>query len=148
MGELEQTRHIRVAGVAPAIVRTPLWLEHNDKKVWISSAGQVQDEWVYPEEVADVASLPQLSRWWIANFCQMFKLCTENEMNDSNGGKVPLKGGSFIEVIHKDVRDVPIYGALPPGTGTGGKGLFIANHAEGWKNMNEAIDKIQAGGKS
>lgn len=83
-----------------------------------------------------------------ADFTQMFKICTENEMNDSNGERVPLKGGSFIEVVHKDVRDVPIWGGSAPGTGTSGKGLFIANQAEGWKNMNEAIDKIQAGGKS
>lgn len=72
----------------------------------------------------------------------MFKLCTENEMSDSKGEKIPLKGGSLIEVIHDDVRDVPIYGAEPPGTGTGGKGLTMVNLAGGWNSMNEAIDNI------
>lgn len=51
MGGLEETRHIRVAGVAPAVVRTPLWLDHGDKRVWIADQ---QDDWVYPEEVAEV----------------------------------------------------------------------------------------------
>lgn len=78
----------------------------------------------------------------------MFKLCTENEMDNSKGEKVPLKGGSFVEVVHEDVRDVPMYGAEPPGTGTAGKGLLIANYAEARNNMNVAIDKIQAGGKT
>jgi hypothetical protein len=78
----------------------------------------------------------------------MFKLCTENEISNSKGEKIPLKGGSFIEVVHKDVRDVPMYGAEPPGTGTAGKGLFLANADEGRKNMYAAIDKIQAGGRS
>jgi 3-hydroxybutyrate dehydrogenase len=57
LGELEQSRHIRVAGVAPAVVRTPLWLEHKDKKAWVTSTDQVQDEWVYPEEVAEVVCM-------------------------------------------------------------------------------------------
>lgn len=56
LGELEQSHHIRVAGVAPAIVRTPLWLEHSDKMVWITS-NQEQEDWVYPEEVAEVVRL-------------------------------------------------------------------------------------------
>lgn len=60
MGELEQTRHIRVAGVAPAIVRTPIWLDHEDKKALVSTADQVQDDWVYPEEVAEVVRRKKL----------------------------------------------------------------------------------------
>lgn len=56
MGELEQTQHIRVAGVAPAVVRTPLWLDHGDKKVWITD-NEEQADWVYPEEVAEVVCL-------------------------------------------------------------------------------------------
>lgn len=54
LAELEETRHIRVAGVAPAIVRTPLWLDHVDKKAWVNTDGVEQDDWVFPEEVAEV----------------------------------------------------------------------------------------------
>lgn len=59
MGELEATRNIRVSGVAPAIVRTPLWLEADDKKKVVSNTeGQEQNDWVTPEEVAEVVRLP------------------------------------------------------------------------------------------
>ncbi|KAG9256365.1 uncharacterized protein F5Z01DRAFT_720516 [Emericellopsis atlantica] len=40
---------IRVSGVAPGVIRTPLWTEHPDKLRWID---QAKDEWVEPEEVA------------------------------------------------------------------------------------------------
>lgn len=57
LAELEVTRHIRVAGVAPAIVRTPLWLDHEDKRRMCEDAsGQIQDEWTTPEEVAEAVS--------------------------------------------------------------------------------------------
>lgn len=55
--ELEQSHHIRVAGVGPAIVRTPLWLDHNDKKAWVSSNDRSQEDWVSPEEVAEVVCI-------------------------------------------------------------------------------------------
>lgn len=77
----------------------------------------------------------------------MYKLCTDNEIRNSRGEKIPIKGGSLIEVIHNDVRDVPVYGAQPPGTGTEMKGVLVSNAAEGWKSMNKAIDEI-AGAKS
>lgn len=73
----------------------------------------------------------------------MYKLCTENEISNAKGEKIPIKGGSLIEVVHDDVRDVPIYRAEPPGTGTDGKGLAITNIAGAWKNMNEAIDNLK-----
>lgn len=63
MGGLEESHHIRVAGVAPAIVRTPLWLNHNDKKNWIGTDGQEQDDWVYPEEVAEVVRSKKHLSW-------------------------------------------------------------------------------------
>lgn len=58
MGELEETRHIRVAGVAPGVVRTPLWLDNEDKKAWVTNGAErlLQDDWCTPEEVAEVVS--------------------------------------------------------------------------------------------
>lgn len=71
----------------------------------------------------------------------MFKLCTENELTTAKGEKLPIKGGSLIEVIHDDVRDVPMFGNQPPGTGTDMKGLSMVNVTEAWKDMNNAIEQ-------
>lgn len=126
MAELEESRHIRVAGVAPAIVRTPIWLDAEEKRRMILTAeGDEQNDWTTPEEVAEV----------------MFKLCTENQIANSKGDFIPIRGGSLIEVINEDVRDVPAFGNEPPGTGTAGKGTSMANPVEAWKDMNAEVDK-------
>ncbi|KAF2768299.1 NAD(P)-binding protein [Teratosphaeria nubilosa] len=41
---------IRVNGVAPGVIRTPLWTEHPEK---LKMVGEGVDEWVEPEEVAE-----------------------------------------------------------------------------------------------
>lgn len=56
MGEIEESRHIRIAGVAPAIVRTPLWLESEKRNMVVDDKGNEQSEWTTPEEVAEVVS--------------------------------------------------------------------------------------------
>ena len=56
LAEIEETRNIRVAGVAPAIVRTPMWLETEKRNMIVSDAGKEQDDWTTPEEVAEVVS--------------------------------------------------------------------------------------------
>ncbi|KAL2202458.1 NAD(P)-binding protein [Sarocladium strictum] len=40
---------VRVAAVAPGVIRTPLWTEHPEKLAWIEEG---KDEWVEPEDVA------------------------------------------------------------------------------------------------
>lgn len=126
MGELEATRNIRVAGVAPGIVRTPIWLDDEEKRKMVyDSEGKEQTDWTTPEEVAEV----------------MYKICTQNELTTAKGEKLPVKGGSLIEVIHGDVRDVPIYGAQPPGTETNMQGLTIISAAKAWEDMNAAVAK-------
>ncbi|KAK5945411.1 hypothetical protein PMZ80_002616 [Knufia obscura] len=126
MAEIEETRHVRVAGVAPRVVRTPLWLEHDDKRrMCVGEDEKEQGEWTTPEEVAQV----------------MYKICTEDQVANAKGELVPIRGGSLIEVINGDVRDVPMYGNQPPGTGTDAKGLFILNPMEAWKGMNAAVEK-------
>ncbi|KAI9794224.1 MAG: hypothetical protein M1816_006150 [Peltula sp. TS41687] len=48
---LEPHLGIRVVAVAPGIIKTPMWTEDSDKsKMFVESA----DEWVTPEEVAEV----------------------------------------------------------------------------------------------
>lgn len=50
LGALDAALGIRVAGVAPGVVKTPLWTENPDKLAWVNEG---TDEWVTPEEVAD-----------------------------------------------------------------------------------------------
>ncbi|KAF1931923.1 NAD(P)-binding protein [Didymella exigua CBS 183.55] len=49
LAALEQQLGIRVNGVAPGLVRTPLWTEHPEKLQFVAGA----DEWASPKEVAD-----------------------------------------------------------------------------------------------
>lgn len=41
---------IRVAGVAPGLVKTPLWTDNPEKLAWVHKE---QDQWIEPEEVAE-----------------------------------------------------------------------------------------------
>jgi NAD(P)-dependent dehydrogenase (short-subunit alcohol dehydrogenase family) len=50
LAPLEARLGIRVAAVAPGVVKTPLWTEHAEK---IKAVG-AKDAWVTPEEVAEV----------------------------------------------------------------------------------------------
>jgi 3-hydroxybutyrate dehydrogenase len=51
LGKLEQSHNIRVAAVAPGIMRTPMYLENPEK---LSSIDQLKDAWSEPSEVAEV----------------------------------------------------------------------------------------------
>jgi hypothetical protein len=47
---LEDTLGIRVNGVAPGLIKTPLWTDHPEKLLMIDNE---RDQWVLPEEVAE-----------------------------------------------------------------------------------------------
>lgn len=47
---LEETIGVRVNGVAPGIIKTPLWTEHPEKLKFLDAE---TDEWATPEEVAE-----------------------------------------------------------------------------------------------
>ncbi|EME45341.1 hypothetical protein DOTSEDRAFT_71163 [Dothistroma septosporum NZE10] len=47
---LDQSLGIRVNGVAPGVIKTPLWTDHPEK---LQMLVEKQDEWVAPEEVAE-----------------------------------------------------------------------------------------------
>jgi len=49
LGPLEEEFNIRVSGVAPGIIKTPLWTDHPEK---LQCFDEAQDEWIEPEEVA------------------------------------------------------------------------------------------------
>lgn len=50
LAELDQKIGVRVNGVAPGIIKTPLWTEHPEKLAFLEEG---KDEWVMPEEVAE-----------------------------------------------------------------------------------------------
>ncbi|KAF2868218.1 hypothetical protein BDV95DRAFT_160350 [Massariosphaeria phaeospora] len=50
LGPLDASLGIRVNGVAPGVVKTPLWTEHPEKMSFLDAA---KDEWATPEEVAE-----------------------------------------------------------------------------------------------
>lgn len=49
LGPLDARLGIRVNGVAPGVIKTPLWTEHPEKLTFIDES---KDEWATPEEVA------------------------------------------------------------------------------------------------
>lgn len=50
LGTLDSKLGIRVNGVAPGVIKTPLWTEHPEKMAFLDES---KDEWATPEEVAE-----------------------------------------------------------------------------------------------
>lgn len=50
LANLESAIGVRVNGVAPGVIKTPLWTDHAEKLVQVDPE---KDVWVEPEEVAD-----------------------------------------------------------------------------------------------
>ena len=71
------TLGIRINGVAPGVIKTPLWTDHPEK---MSLVDEEQDEWVLPEEVAE----------------QMLRCCEDDEID----------GGYVLEVLKGKYRKV------------------------------------------
>ena len=93
---LDQTLGIRVNGVAPGVIKTPLWTEHPEK---IKLVDEEQDEWVYPEEVAE----------------GMLRCCEDDE----------VVGGYILEIVKNATRNV--HWKNDPGPS--GSGSTVSNRA-------------------
>ena len=50
LGQLDDRMGIRVNGVAPGVIKTPLWTEHPEKMTFLDES---RDAWATPEEVAE-----------------------------------------------------------------------------------------------
>lgn len=101
LAPLDGTVGIRVNGVAPGIVRTPLYTEHADK---LKSIDQSRDAWVMPQEVAEA----MLS-------------CVEDETNGA---------GTILEVGAGRTRKVGVFNDPGPDTRPE-SGLITSNGAAG-----------------
>jgi short-subunit dehydrogenase involved in D-alanine esterification of teichoic acids len=77
LGDLDARIGVRVNGVAPGLIKTPLWTEHPEKLQFFD---ENKDEWATPEEVAEA----------------MVRCLEEPE----------LGGGTVLEVGHKQTREV------------------------------------------
>lgn len=101
LAPLEDTLGIRVNGVAPGIIKTPLWTDHPEK---ISLFDDAKDAWVEPEEVAEA----------------MLR-CVEDE---------EAKGGWVLEVTKGMSRNVTATDTPGPQGPGGGVSNFATNVAE------------------
>lgn len=95
LAKLDTAVGIRVTAVAPGVIKTPLWMDHPEKLKMVDPAA---DEWVTPEEVAEV----------------MLALIQQDQVSEiigdtkGQGPQFPVGGGTILEVS-KIVRPVHPY---------------------------------------
>ncbi len=90
LAHLESTLGIRVAAVAPGIVKTPIWT--SEKLAMIKT----EDDWVLPEDVAEV----------MVALAEKTEIASCLGENAEQGEMITLSGGSVIEVTKGRLRDV------------------------------------------
>lgn len=105
LAKLEEGYGIRVAAVAPGIMRTPMYLENPDK---LASIDMAKDSWLEPEEVAEV----------MMALIERNAISTRIGQYDSDALDISIRGGTILEVAGGTVRSVAPYndpGPLGPG---------------------------------
>lgn len=101
LADLESHLGIRVAAVLPGIVKTPLWLDNPEKLQIMKQEGENKDEWVTPQETAEA----------------MIALVKDIDIMSepgAGGEKIPIVGGTCLEVLVNYVRDVGVVNNIGP----------------------------------
>lgn len=109
LAEMEGISGIRVAGVAPGVVKTPIWLDAPDKMKFLNLTGDHPDAWVTPEEVAKVMLT-------LVEKNEMGPITAQPEDAEVNQTKIPIRGGTLLGVAAGTVRNVPLFNNAGPGT--------------------------------
>jgi len=126
MESLEQSHGIRVTGLEPGVVKTPLFTEHPEK---LKAIDEEKDAWVTPELVAEVM-LACVKDDSIPAFPGA-EAGTSSEV-------VKIQGGSCLEVLARRVRDVPMFNN--PGPMAGGEaGGAVSNMMEFYGDVNALL---------
>jgi 3-hydroxybutyrate dehydrogenase len=129
LAQLESTMGIRVAAVAPGIIKTPIWTA--EKLAMIKP----EDEWVLPEAVAEV----------MVALVEKTEISSRFGKTAEQGDMIKLGGGSIIEVSKGRVRDVQSFndpGPSPvPGNTASGMGQFSEEvygllQVDGWGKLS------------
>jgi 3-hydroxybutyrate dehydrogenase len=118
LAKLDSKFGIRVTAVAPGVIKTPLWTDHPEKLKMVDDKA---DEWVTPEEVAEV----------------MLALIQQDSVSEIIGDKSGrgtqflVQGGTILEVS-KSVRAVSAFNDPGP---TGRRGNTVSD-------MNKVEDEV------
>ncbi|KAG9786131.1 hypothetical protein ABEF93_001988 [Exophiala dermatitidis] len=125
LATLEQSHGIRITAVEPGVVKTPLWTENPHKLQIVKQEGEARDEWVTPEEVAQVM-LACVKDSEIDSVPGRAGTQEGNAHHQQDVEKIPIKGGSCLEVLAGTVRDVPLFGNIGP-YATGRPGATVSD---------------------
>lgn len=90
LAHLKSTTGIRVAAVAPGVIKTPIW---TSEKLGMIKA---EDQWVQPEEVATV----------MLSLVEKTEISSRLGENAEQVETIKIGGGSILEVTHGRLRDV------------------------------------------
>jgi 3-hydroxybutyrate dehydrogenase len=108
--------NIRIAAVAPGIIKTPLYTDNPEKMAMIDG---LQDVWVEPEEVAEV----------------MVALIERDTMSETIGyypdnGDIQINSGTILEVTKGRARPVhPYHDPGPSGPGALASNMAASENA-------------------